>query len=320
MEQKYKIMLSFKDIVDTFNAQSGDNKDKATMIEEKTYYIKLNEIQESNAINSADIDTNRFNLGDKYIKLYENKDDKEPKKDDSFTNKILSLANIATTAYTIHGGKSYGDDKGIDLASEDSAFFESLQNLTTKYKAELAKIGNVIRVEVKYNKSEIDLSVVGKDNSVKMDRISSYSLNIIKQIARNSNNPKVTITSTTRTPMEQAKEMYNGCLEYGITEQYKLYGSNGDKVIKVYEDLHKTKTRQEIIQAMYEKIIELGAHNVSNHCVEDISKINAIDISIWRLKNPNDFKKEIQKFEKLQKLKFIDETKRQCYHIEITQP
>ena len=57
--------------------------------------------------------------------------------------------------------------------------------------------------------------------------------------------------------------MYNGCLEYGITEQYKLYGSNGDKVIKVYEDLHKTKTRQEVIQAMYEKIIELGAHNVT---------------------------------------------------------
>ena len=47
--------------------------------------------------------------------------------------------------------------------------------------------------------------------------------------------------------------MYNGCLEYGITDQYKLYGSNGDKVIKVYEDLHKTKTRQEVIQAMYEK-------------------------------------------------------------------
>ncbi len=204
---------------------------------------KANKIQEANAINSANINTNQFNLSDKYIRLYENKDD-------SFTSKIFNLVKIQSTAYTIHGGKSYGDNKGIDLATQDLAFFEALQKLTNKYKVELENANNEIRVEVGYGKSEIDLMVAGKDSSVKMDRISAYSLNIIRQIARNSNNPKVTITSTTRTPMEQAKEMYKGCLQYGIAEQYKLYGSNGDKVIKVYENLHKIKTRQEVIQAM----------------------------------------------------------------------
>ncbi len=109
---------------------------------------KANKIQEFNAINSANINTNQFNLSDKYIRLYENKDD-------SFTSKIFNLVKIQSTAYTIHGGKSYGDNKGIDLATQDLAFFKALQNLTNKYKVELEKVGNVIRVEVGYVSIEI---------------------------------------------------------------------------------------------------------------------------------------------------------------------
>ena len=52
---------------------------------------KANKIQESNAINSANINTNQFNLSDKYIRLYENKDD-------SFTSKIFNLVKIQSTA------------------------------------------------------------------------------------------------------------------------------------------------------------------------------------------------------------------------------
>lgn len=100
------------------------------MIEEGTYYIKANEIQESNAINRKITFVNMGNLGDKYIKLYKNKDDKEPKN-------TFSLFGTTTTAYTIHGGKSYGDNKGIDLAHNDLAFFKALQKLTNKYKVEL---------------------------------------------------------------------------------------------------------------------------------------------------------------------------------------
>ena len=104
---------------------------------------KANKIQEANAINSANINTNQFNLSDKYIRLYENKDD-------SFTSKIFNLVKIQSTSYTIHGGKSYGDNKGIDLATQDLAFFKVLQNLTNKYKVELENANNEIRVEVRY--------------------------------------------------------------------------------------------------------------------------------------------------------------------------
>ena len=42
-----------------------------------------------------------------------------------------------------------------------------------------------------------EIQVVGKNNGVKMYRISNYSLNIIKKMAKHSNNLIVTITSTT---------------------------------------------------------------------------------------------------------------------------
>ena len=169
----------------TFKAQSGDNVNKETMIEEGNYYIKANEVIEANIINNVNIDINQFNLGNKYIKLHKNTSDKniadkntsnnntankntsnnktsnketsnnKTLKDDSFTSKIFNLVKIQSTAYTIHGGKSYGDNKGIDLATQDLAFFEALQNLTNKYKVELEKVGNVIRVEVGYVSIEI---------------------------------------------------------------------------------------------------------------------------------------------------------------------
>lgn len=40
------------------------------------------------------------------------------------------------------------------------------------------------------------------------------------------------------------------------------------EMIKVYKYLHKTRTRQEAIQATHEKIVALETHKVSHHCIE----------------------------------------------------
>ena len=188
----------------TFKAQSGDNVNKETMIEEGNYYIKANEVIEANIINNVNIDINQFNLGNKYIKLHKNTSDKniadkntsnnntankntsnnktsnketsnnKTLKDDSFTSKIFNLVKIQSTAYTIHGGKSYGDNKGIDLATQDLAFFKALQKLTNKYKVELENANNEIRVEVGYGKSEIDLRGQTTPNGGKVEWISQF--------------------------------------------------------------------------------------------------------------------------------------------------
>ena len=186
----------------TFKAQSGDNVNKETMIEEGNYYIKANEVIEANIINNVNIDINQFNLGNKYIKLHKNithkntthketsnnntankntsnkeTSNKKTLKDDSLLTKALNLVKIQSTAYTIHGGKSYGDNKGIDLATQDLAFFEALQKLTNKYKVELENANNEIRVEVGYGKREIDLRVAsGNKQGVEVKWISQEGI------------------------------------------------------------------------------------------------------------------------------------------------
>ncbi len=103
-----------------------------------------------------------WNLGDKYLKLFKDKNAKNP------------LNSEKSTAYAIHGGKSYGDNKGIDLATQDLAFFKALQKLTNKYKVELENTNNEIRVEVGYGKSEIDLRGQTTPNGGKVEWISQF--------------------------------------------------------------------------------------------------------------------------------------------------
>ena len=197
----------------TFKAQSGDNGNKETMIEEGNYYIKANEVIEANIINNVNIDINQFNLGNKYIKLHKNTSDKniadkntsnnntankntsnketsnkKTLKDDSLLTKALNLVKIQSTAYTIHGGKSYGDNKGIDLATQDLAFFKALQKLTNKYKIELENANNEIRVEVGYGKSEIDLRGQTTPNGGKVEWISQFDNKVKKKYGKSGCN------------------------------------------------------------------------------------------------------------------------------------
>ena len=196
----------------TFKAQSGDNGNKETMIEEGNYYIKANEVIEANIINNVNIDINQFNLGNKYIKLHKNTSDKniadkntsnnntankntsnketsnkKTLKDDSLLTKALNLVKIQSTAYTIHGGKSYGDNKGIDLATQDLAFFKALQKLTNKYKIELENANNEIRVEVGYEKQAIvilDAGHGGTDGGASRNSVNEkdLTLSIVKKL------------------------------------------------------------------------------------------------------------------------------------------
>ena len=126
----------------------SQNKD---CIESGIYYVKnIHLPKETRFIDG--FFTNSWNLGDKYFQLYQTKDSAKPINDDFIT----------TTHYTIHGGNSYGDIKGIDLAAESKQFFNAMQSLYKKYKNELESMGNVIKLEVGYGTGEMVLEVVRK--------------------------------------------------------------------------------------------------------------------------------------------------------------
>ena len=108
--------------------------------------------------------------------------------------------------------------------------------------------------------------------------VSEYSKNILRQIAKNSNYTRVVISSTARTPRRQAEIMYNNIVNKGMREQRKTYKQPGQRVLDVYEIQKKAgKNKEEIIQAMINKINELGASKVSTHCA-DFNVVNVVDI------------------------------------------
>lgn len=145
--------------------------------------------------------------------------------------------------------------------------------------------------------------------------ISQKTRKILEEVGTASKNNDIYITSTARTPGDQARIMYGNIARTGAAEQKGIYANAGDQVIDVYTaGINAHKTEAQIIQDMESKINELGPSTVSKH-LADPNVMNTFDVSIRRLKNPNDFKAEMQKRTELHQL--LDENG--AYHVEINQ-
>jgi hypothetical protein len=102
---------------------------------------------------------------------------------------------------------------------------------------------------------------------------------IVSQILDAAGLATCKITSTSRTPADQARAMFNNIVNTSVKKQKNLYGANGDKVIDVFVAQKAAgKSATEIKAAMTAKIIELGPGRVSHHCA-DPAVLNVIDIA-----------------------------------------
>jgi hypothetical protein len=88
---------------------------------------------------------------------------------------------------------------------------------------------------------------------------------VLKEIIQAAGLTSARVTSVTRTPADQARIMYENIATHGIAYSYTLYGANGDKITKVYED-NQTKPKKDVIALMAEKISEVGPSRISKHC------------------------------------------------------
>jgi len=159
--------------------------------------------------------------------------------------------------------------------------------------------------------------------------VSDYSKNVIKLALSEAGMTKAVITSTLRTPSEQAAIMYKNA-KINLMAQFRLYGSNGDAVLKVYKK-NSTKKQTEVIDLMTDKIEALlkSGKRTSKHCVTDATykTLNIIDIGVNSTRAASGSSFNLDKFTKaLNNLqtkgyieKVIDETKKSntCWHIEI---
>lgn len=158
--------------------------------------------------------------------------------------------------------------------------------------------------------------------------VSAYALNVVKIALKECGMNHAVITSTLRTPGDQAEIMYRNA-KIDLAKQKALYGRNGDEVLAVYEE-NKGKPKSEVVKLMKEKIDSLlnKDKKVSNHCItiDAFKKMNTFDVGLNSTKaKSKNFNKEklTNAFADLRKhgyiKNFIDETTKSnsCWHLEI---
>jgi RHS repeat-associated protein len=105
------------------------------------------------------------------------------------------------------------------------------------------------------------------------------AVKVLNMIINHLDAARLTITSTGRTPEQQARIMYEN-LQAGKSSTYK---APGKQVIQVYHQMKKQgATEEQIKAAMVKKINEVGPQNVSAHTANP-QQVNAIDFGIGTL-------------------------------------
>lgn len=191
--------------------------------------------------------------------------------------------------------KGYRMPSGVDSKSTDNAQQPIVKEIPKK-------VGSGGGTHVVANGGQKDAAQVAKkdaaqvakknvsilfDESARRDAVSDYTLGILQDIGRKAGLTTLHITSTARTPGDQARVMYDNLVgtgkKQGVAAQRKLYGKGGDQVIDTFVSAKAAgKSREQIIQAMKDKILAVGPTKVSLHTA-DPKVINVVDISPTRM-------------------------------------
>jgi hypothetical protein len=152
--------------------------------------------------------------------------------------------------------------------------------------------------------------------------VSVHTINILTEILVNAKLASCIITSTSRTPADQARIMFNNIVNKGVASQMALYKLPGQAVIKEFERAKAAgKDDAGVIAAMEARINALGPMTVSRHCA-DPAKLNVVDVAPSSVANGARFVNAVQaaiKAGKVSKL-LTPANNDPAFHIEIPQP
>jgi hypothetical protein len=176
----------------------------------------------------------------------------------------------------------------------------------------------------------LDSVNVSYANNIKEARqlVSAYSINVIKMALKESGMSHAVITSTLRTPEDQAAIMLKNA-KVNLASQKNMYAAAGKDVLQVYEK-NKNKSDSEIIELMAKKIQGFMDDNVSvsNHCfsLDKYALKNIFDIGVNSTKAKSKNFNKVKFTAALKDLasdgyisRVIDETAKSnnCWHVEI---
>lgn len=151
--------------------------------------------------------------------------------------------------------------------------------------------------------------------------VSTLSKTILREILNHAGLDGCLITSTSRTPADQARIMFNNIEAHGVAAQKALYAAAGDQVIDVYVAKKAgKKTAAQIKAAMEAKIKAIGPEKVSHHCA-DPTRLNVVDVSPSSIANKHAFENAVNVARNSEKIsRFITPNNGDpAYHLEIPQ-
>jgi hypothetical protein len=121
--------------------------------------------------------------------------------------------------------------------------------------------------------------------------VSVHTLGVLTEILKNASLASCLITSTSRTPADQARIMFNNIVKEGVVKQKALYKAPGKAIVDEYVKAKNAgKNSDQIKAAMEAKIRALGPASISRHCA-DPAILNVVDIAPSSLTNKLAFDK-----------------------------
>lgn len=155
-------------------------------------------------------------------------------------------------------------------------------------------------------------------SNAKKESVTNFSLLVLEDILQKAGLTSATISSTARTPADQARVMFNNIVGTSVARQKQLYAAAGDLVIDEYVKAKKAgKTPVEIKAAMEAKIIEIGPTKVSHHAA-DPNVLCVFDVAPSSIAKKAAFEKAVRADKRVKK--FITPPLDPGYHLEIPQP
>ena len=154
--------------------------------------------------------------------------------------------------------------------------------------------------------------------NARKENVTNFSLKVLEDIMQAAGISSVLISSTARTPADQARVMFNNIVATSVAKQKQLYAAAGDAVIDEYVKAKAAKkTPIEIKAAMEAKIIAIGPTKVSHHAA-DPNILCVFDVAPSSVANKTGFEKAVRADKRVKK--FITPPLDPGYHLEIPQP
>jgi hypothetical protein len=154
-------------------------------------------------------------------------------------------------------------------------------------------------------------------SKARKENVTNFSLKVLEDIMQAAGISSALISSTSRTPADQARVMFNNIEATSVAAQKKLYAAAGDAVIDAYVAAKKAKkTPIEIKAAMEAKIISVGPTKVSHHA-SDPNILCVFDVAPSSIAKKAAFEKAVKADRRVSK--FITPPLDPGYHLEIPQ-